>query len=397
MNAHHDASPSRDAEHAARRENPLRALTDLGQSIWIDHLDRTSITSGAVQRHIEEDGVSGMTSNPSIFEKAITGDHAYDGTIRALALHGKSSEEIYEAVTVEDIQLAADALRPVFDRRDGTDGFVSLEVSPRLAYDTRATIAEARRLWAAVDRPNAMIKVPATREGLPAIEVLVGDGINVNITLLFGLGRYQQVAEAYLAGLESLAARKRSVRVASVASFFLSRIDVRVDTELDELERAGRLRPELAARLRGEAAIASAHMAYQMYATMVASERFRALAARGARPQRLLWASTSTKNPAYSDVKYVEALISANTVNTVPLETLDAYRDHGRPELRLGLDTPRAARMLDQLAEAGIRLDDITQRLEYEGVQKFIAAYDRLLLRIAARRVAAVNAAGAEP
>lgn len=388
----HVSSPANDA----RRQNPLHALTALGQSIWIDHLDRARITSGAVARLVADDGVRGMTSNPSIFEKAIAGDQAYDGTIRALALQGKSSAEIYEAVTVKDIQLAADVLRPVFDRLDGSDGFVSLEVSPRLAYDTRATIAEARRLWAAVDRPNAMIKVPATREGLPAIEVLTGDQINVNVTLLFGLGRYQEVAEAYLAGLESLAARSKSVRVASVASFFLSRIDVRVDAELEERERGGGLRPELASHLRGKAAIASARMAYQLYAKMVADRRFKALAARGARPQRLLWASTSTKNPAYSDVKYVEALIGADTINTVPLETLDAYRDHGKPERRLGLDTSVAARLLDQLAEAGIRLGDVTQELEYEGVRKFVDAYDRLLLRIARRRAAALDASGGE-
>ena len=392
MRAYHHVSASHsNRAPEARNENPLRMLTDLGQSIWIDHLDRARITSGAVLRHIEEDGVRGMTSNPSIFEAAITAGDAYEDTIRALACQGKTAAEIYEAVTVKDIQLAADVLRPVFDRLDGSDGFVSLEVSPRLAYDTRATIAEARHLWAAVDRPNAMIKVPATREGLPAIEILVSDGINVNVTLLFGLRRYQQVVEAHLAGLESLAARDRSVRVASVASFFLSRIDVRVDAELDELERAGHLRPHLAARLRGEVAIASARMAYRMYQSTIASERFRALAAGGARPQRLLWASTGTKNPAYSDVKYVEALIGKDTINTVPLETLAAYRDHGKPERRLANDPAKAASVLAHLADAGIDLDQITQRLEHEGVHKFIAAYDRLLHGIAARRTVALG------
>ncbi len=332
-----------------------------------------------------------MTSNPSIFEKAITGDRSYDEIIDGLAQKGATPEEIYQAITTEDIQLAADVLRPLFDRLDGRDGFVSLEVSPRLAHDTSGTIAEARRLWAAVDRPNAMIKVPATRAGLPAIQRLVSEGININVTLLFGLARYEEVAEAYIAGLESRAANGQSVRVASVASFFLSRIDVLVDARLDEFVRAEQIASELAASLRGQVAIASARVAYQIYKRIFESQQFRSLAMKGARPQRLLWASTSTKNPAYSDVKYVDALIGEGTIDTVPIETFEAYRDHGDPASRLEQNVEQAREVLARLPRANIDLGAVTDRLEDEGVRKFIEAYDRLLAAIAERRERAAH------
>src|SRR5579863_2054188 len=246
-------------------ENPLLELAALGQSIWMDYLDRGRLASGEVRRYIEQDGLRGMTSNPTIFEQAITSDHAYDAPIRELALRGKTPAQIFETITIEDIRLAADEFRPVFERLDRRDGFVSLEVSPRLAFDTHGTIEEARRLWRLVDRPNVMIKVPATAQGIPAIETLIGEGIQVNITLLFGLDRYDEVVAAYLAGIEARLRRGESPRVASVASFFLSRIDTLVDGELDARERAGRIRPEVAASLRGKTAIACARVAYQRY------------------------------------------------------------------------------------------------------------------------------------
>jgi len=372
-------------------DNPLTRLTRLGQSIWMDFISRSTVTSGDLARYIEEDALRGVTSNPTIFEKAIAHGAEYEAPIRALALQGKSVAEIYQAITVEDIQRATDVFRPQFDRLEGADGFVSLEVSPRLANDTAGTVAEAHRLWAAVDRPNVLIKVPGTRAGLPAIEQLIGEGINVNITLLFGLGRYAEVAEAYVAGLEARAARGLPVRVASVASFFLSRIDVMVDAELDSLQKAGKVAGRIAEQLRGQVAIASARLAYEMYQQFFGAERFRTLAAKGARTQRVLWASTGTKNPAYSDVKYVEALIGKNTINTVPLETFDAYRDHGEPALRLDGHADEARALLRTLREAGIDLDAVTQRLEEQGVQKFIEPYDRLLTLIGERRSAVLR------
>ena len=334
-----------------------------------------------------------MTSNPSIFEKAIAGSHDYDDAIRALALEGKSVDQIYAALTVEDIQRAADLFRPVYDRLDGADGFVSLEVSPYLAHDTARTIAEARRLWVAVARPNVMIKVPATAEGLPAIQQLIGEGINVNITLLFGLPRYRQVAEAYIGGLETLAAKGKPLKsVASVASFFLSRIDVLLDPTLEKTMASDNSKAALAATFHGEVAIFSAKAAYKIYKEIFESERFGKLKARGARTQRLLWASTSTKNPAYSDLKYVEALIGSDTIDTIPLETLAAYRDHGKPASCLTNDAEKAAETLRRLGEVGIDLDAATQQLEDEGVQKFIKAFDQLMNALTEKRAAAVQA-----
>ena len=360
--------------------NPLRALERYGQSIWLDFLRRGMLESGELQRLIDEDGLSGMTSNPSIFDKAIAGSHDYDEAIDALALEGQTNEEIYQTLVVEDVQRAADLFRPVYEDSDGGDGYLSLEVSPHLAHDTEGTIAEARRLWGAVDRPNVMIKVPATVEGLPAIRRLIADGVNVNVTLLFGLARYRRAAEAYITGLEDRLAQGKSLRrVASVASFFLSRIDVLVDPMLEERMRRDGPLSGLAESLHGQVAISSARVACQIYQDIFHGRAFEKLAEQGAPIQRLLWASTSTKNPAYSDVKYVEALIGPQTVNTIPLETLNAYRDHGDPAPRLEDGLDRAYDVLSLLPELGIDMEEVTQQLEDEGVEKFIRPFDQLL------------------
>ena len=360
--------------------NPLLLLQALGQSIWIDFIRRGMISSGELQRLIEQDGVSGVTSNPSIFEKAITESRDYDEAIRTLISERKTAEEIYLQLSVEDIQHVAGLLRPVYDRTAGGDGFISLEVSPGLANDTAGTIEEARRLWSLVERPNVMIKVPATQAGLPAIRQLTGEGLNINITLLFGLPRYREVLEAYLSGLETLAASGGDLRqVTSVASFFLSRIDVLLDPILEEKKQEGGPQAEKAGRLQGQAAIASAKVAYQIYREIFEGERFKKLAEQGARTQKLLWASTSTKNPAYPDTKYIEPLIGPETINTVPIETLDAYRDHGNPQRMLDQNVRKAYQTLEDLSSLGIDLDAATQRLEEEGVEKFVGAHDRLI------------------
>ncbi len=361
------------------KENPLLKLTSLGQSIWLDFISRQLIVSGELKRLIEEDGLRGMTSNPAIFDKAIAGSHDYDDDIRALAQEGKGIEEIYEALTVAEVQRAADVFRPLYDRLQGSDGFVSLEVNPHLAHDTHGTISEARRLWGKLNRPNVFIKVPATLEGLPAIRQLISEGINVNVTLLFGLPRYRQVAEAYIAGLEERAARGLSLQVASVASFFLSRIDVLLDPRLEKMAQAGGEKAEAAAALTGEVAIASAKVAYIIYQEIFLAGRFKTLAAQGARTQRLLWASTSTKNPAYPDTKYVEPLIGPDTINTLPVETLNAYRDHGQPAVRLADGLEKAAAILQRLPEVEVDLNQATQELEDQGVEKFNQPYDSLL------------------
>jgi transaldolase/glucose-6-phosphate isomerase len=373
-------------------ENPLLKLAGYGQSIWLDFLRRGIIVSGELERLIREDGLRGVTSNPKIFEKAIGGSDDYDSDIRALAREGKSVDQMYQALVVEDIQRAADTFRPVYDRTDGGDGYISLEVSPHLARDTEGTIAEARRLWKAVDRPNIFIKIPGTPEGLPAIQQTLSEGININITLLFGLPRYAKVAEAYIAALETRAREGKPLdRIASVASFFLSRIDVRVDPSLEEKAQDGGPDAETARRLHGRVAIASAKVAYRMYEEIFGDARFAKLAEQGARPQRLLWASTSTKNPEYSDVKYVEALIGPATVNTVPTETLNAYRDHGNPAPRLKDETEEAQRDLDLLPRVGIDIDAVTQQLEEEGVEKFNKPFDRLMETLGKKRQAALD------
>jgi transaldolase len=300
-----------------------------------------------------------------------------------------TGEEIFRSLAVEDIQRVADLLRPTYDRTDGRDGFVSLEVSPKLAYDTSGTIEEARELWALVNRPNAMIKVPATSEGIPAIRELTGEGINVNITLLFGLPRYREVTDAYLGGLEILAASGKPLKpVASVASFFLSRIDTLIDPVLEEKMKSDNPHADTAARLHGQIAIASAKVAYEIYKELFSRERFLRLANKGAHTQKLLWASTSTKNPAYKDTQYVEALIGPDTINTMPVETLNAYRDHGHPEQILDQEVREAYQLLDSLSSVGIHLDAVTQRLENEGVEKFIAAFDQLMASLKEKEAA---------
>jgi len=369
-------------------KNPLLKLESFGQSIWLDYLHRKSLENGEFKQWIDQDGVSGLTSNPSIFEKAIADSHDYDEAIRAMALEGKSAEEIVQALTIEDIQQAADLFRPTYDRSEGADGFVSLEVSPKLAHDTAGTIVEARQLWSAVHRPNLFIKVPATKEGLPAIQQLIGEGINVNITLLFGLPRYREVAQAYLDGLETRAANGKPLpEVASVASFFLSRIDVLIDPLLEELRLGKESDAELVAGLHGQVAIASARVAHQIYQEIFAGQQYQKLAQKGARTQRLLWASTSTKNPDYSDILYVDSLIGRDTINTVPVETLNAYRDHGQPASRLEEGTQEAYQVLERLRQAGIDLDSLTQQLEDEGVAKFIAAYDKLIASLKEKKL----------
>jgi transaldolase len=369
------------------RENPLLKLSASGQSIWLDYIRRQMIDAGELKRLIDDDGLKGVTSNPAIFQKAIAGSTDYDEAIRRLAQAGASVETIYQTLTVEDVQRAADLFRPLYDRLAGQDGFVSLEVNPHLARDTRGTLAEARHLWQALARPNVLIKVPATQEGLPAIRQLISEGINVNVTLLFGLPRYRAVAEAYIAGLEDRAASGQPLdRVASVASFFLSRIDVLLDPQLEKLAAAGGPKAQTARDLIGQVAIASAKQAYAIYQEIFGSARFQKLAAQGARPQRLLWASTSTKNPAYPDVKYVEPLIGPDTVNTLPPETLAAYRDHGDPAARLTEGMDQAAGSLARLAELGLDLDSATQQLEDEGVEKFNQPFDSLMATLTSKR-----------
>jgi transaldolase len=366
-----------------RSANPLRCLGDFGQSLWLDYIRRDLLDTGELQRMIDEDGLRGVTVNPTILEHAFKESNAYDPEIRRLVVEGKQAADIYEALAISDVQRAADLFRPLYERSQGRHGFVSLEVSPYLAHDTERTIAEARRFWRELDRPNVMIKVPATLEGLLAIQRLIAEGININVTLLFGLPRYRRVAEAYLRGLEDRLTLGNPIdRVASVASFFLSRIDVLIDPLLEKQARLGGAPAQAAGQLKGQVAIASAKLAYQNFESIFSKDRFFQLARQGAWSQRLLWASTSTKNPAYSDVKYVEALIGPDTVNTVPPETLEAYRNHGRPAVRLPHGMAEARAVFDQLPGFNIDIDSVTQQLEDEGVQKFATSYDKVLLAL---------------
>ena len=372
------------------KQNPLREIRERGQCVWLDNLHRRMLEDGSLQKLIEDDGLHGVTSNPQIFKQAIADSEDYDERIDALARDGASTSGIYRELAVRDVRDAADLFRPLHDETDGAHGFVSLEVDPRLAHDTEGTIAEARELWAAVDRPNVMIKVPATDEGLPAIRELIAEGINVNVTLLFGLPRYREVAEAHVAGLQKRLEQGRPVdRVSSVASFFLSRIDTLVDGKLDGIAEEGGERAAAARDLRGEVAIASARRAYAMYREIYAPDGFGELSVRGARPQRLLWASTSTKDPAYEDVKYVEPLIGPETVNTMPDKTLDAYRDHGRPDRRLEDESGRSAQVLTNLAALGIDIDEVTAQLVDEGVDKFVRPFEELMRSLERRRLGA--------
>ncbi|MCS6303210.1 MAG: transaldolase [Nitrospira sp.] len=370
--------------------NPLLHLQTFGQSAWLDFIRRGMVTSGEMQRLMEDCGVQGVTSNPSIFEKAIVGSRDYDDRIHALALEGKTSREIYEDLTLDDVRRTADLFRRVYDQTEGRDGFVSLEVSPDLADDAAGTVKEARRLWRLLNRPNVMIKVPGTREGITAIRQLIAEGINVNVTLLFGLSRYRDVCEAYLEGLAARMAKGLPLgRVASVASFFLSRIDTLVDSLSDQ--RRQESDDDRSCHALGQTAIACAMAAYEIYKEIFHGERFSALAAQGARSQRLLWASTSTKNPSESDVKYVEALIGPDTVNTLTLETLNAYRDHGRPAARLEEGIAQARDVLDRLHTSGIDVEKLSDRLEEEGILKFIRAFDGLIESIERKRMSTLK------
>lgn len=353
--------------------NPLKSVNALGQSIWLDDIHRSWLANGTFARLIAEDGLAGVTSNPAIFAKAIGEGSEYDSAIGALAREGLDAGKVYERLALADVQVAADLFRPTFDRTEGRDGFVSLEVSPHLADDTEGTLSEARRLWRAFDRPNAMIKIPGTKAGLPAIHALIAEGVNINVTLLFGLVRYGEVVEAWRSGLEKRAqAGGHLAHVASVASFFLSRIDTLVDGKLSSMSA-----PE-AQGLRGRSAIASARLAYEMFEKWVRSERWQKLATRGAQPQRLLWASTSTKDPQLPDTYYVDALIAPQTVNTLPRATLDAYRDHGKPSVRIGEDLDGARRTVAALKKLDIDLENVSQQLERDGVKKFNEPFDAL-------------------
>lgn len=367
-------------------KNALLKLQEYGQSVWLDFIRRGMLESGELRELIEEDGLRGVTVNPSILDEAIRKTDDYEDAIAELVREGKTAREIYEALAFEDVRRAADLFRTIYDRTEGRHGFVSLEVSPRLAYDTEGTIERVRYLWDGLDRPNVMIKVPATKEGLPAIRQLIAEGINVNVTLLFGLPRYREVTEAYVQGLEErLSAGKPVNRVASVASFFLSRINVLVDPMLEEMIEAGGSKGEKASQVRGEAAIASAKLAYDAYKEVFEDGRFQVAAEQDGRGQRLLWASTSTKNPKYSDIKYVEPLIGPETVNTMPLQTIEAYRDHGDPASRIEEDLEKAGQTMEILDELGIDMGDVTQQLEDEGVEKFVASYDQLMNELEGR------------
>lgn len=358
--------------------NPLYALRQLGQSIWLDDIHRGMLNNGDFNSYIEQDGISGVTSNPAILKKAIVDRDDYDDAIASLKKQDIDARGAYETLVIEDLQRAADRLRPVYDSTSTTDGYVSMEVSPHYAYDTDETVRAARRLWELLDRPNILIKVPATREGIPAIRTLIADGINVNVTLIFSLARYRDVARAYSDGLRDRIDSGQPVdTIASVASFFMSRIDVLVDKQLDAL--AAKDPGQDIRGVRGETAIASARLAYQHYRRTIDSDEWQTLAGTGARPQRLLWASTSTKDPSYSKVKYVDSLIAPDTVNTLPLKTLIAYREEGKPAARLEQNPESAIETLTQLARLGIDLGAAAEQLEEEGVQKFIQPFDQLL------------------
>jgi transaldolase len=363
--------------------NPLKSLEALGQSVWLDDIHRGWLRDGTFSRWISEDGVSGVTSNPAIFAKAIRESRDYEDAIAAGARDGLSADDLYERIAIGDVQAAADLLRPTFAATNGADGMVSLEVSPHLADDTQASIASGRALWKAFNRPNAMIKVPGTRAGLPAIRTLIAAGISINITLLFGLDRYREVVDAWMSGLEDrVRAGKPIGQIVSVASFFLSRIDTLVDARLQA--SGGE-----AAKLRGRAAIASARLAYAIFEEWMKSPRWEKLRSAGARPQRLLWASTSSKDPQLPDTYYVEALIAEQTVNTVPKTTLDAYRDHGSPSVRIHEDLDGARRTVETLRAAGIDLRTVADQLEREGVKKFVEPFDELLTELTKRMEAA--------
>lgn len=355
----------------------LHELAELGQAMWLDYIRRSFIASGELQAAVDE-GIRGVTSNPTIFEKAIGHSDDYDDELNELVAAGKSASEIYETLAMADISAAADVLRPLYDQSKGGDGFVSLEVSPTLAHDTAATIEEAKRLFSALSKPNVMIKVPATPEGMPAIRELIGAGININVTLIFALSQYEAVVEAYLAGLEDLAAKGGDLsKVASVASFFVSRVDTAVDKQLDKLGNS---------ELRGTIAVANAKVAYARFQALFSGPRWEQLAAKGASVQRPLWASTGTKDPQYSDTLYVDTLIGPHTVNTAPPNTIEAFKDHGTVAVTVDKDVDTAHAQIAALAGLGIDLDAVTQQLQDDGVASFADSFESLMNSVAEKR-----------
>lgn len=359
--------------------NPLKQLNDLGQSVWLDYLSRELLVDGELRRLIEEDGVTGVTSNPAIFEHAINHGAVYNLEIERLVRQGQDEENVYRRLTLNDVAAASDLLLPVYEATGGADGFVSLEVSPHLARDSEATLEEARELWRSLSRRNILIKVPGTEEGIPVVRQLIADGINVNVTLLFSLERYRAAREAWLEGLEERQKAGLDLKVSSVASFFLSRIDTIIDPLLTDVGANAEL-------LCGQVAIAAAKVAYADYLRASAEPRFGALIDAGALPQRLLWASTSAKNPAYSDCHYIDPLVGSETVTTLPLQTLNAYRQHGKPGRSLEEGLERAYGLIGMLPAYGIDLDAIATQLEQEGLRKFIEPHDKLLESLASRR-----------
>jgi transaldolase / glucose-6-phosphate isomerase len=370
----------------SKATNPLQALLGYGQSMWLDYIRRDLITSGSLKKMIADDGLRGMTSNPAIFEKAIAESSLYDDMLKTLAARPElDAKARYEQIAIRDIQDVADVLRPVYDSSKFRDGYVSLEVSPLLALKTQETIDEARRLWKAVNRENVMIKIPGTAEGLPAIRQAIGEGINVNVTLLFAQEVYEQVAEAHIAGLEDLAKRGGNLgKIAGVASFFISRIDSLVDSRINDKLKStpDAKQQELLKSLLGKVAIANGKLTYVRYQRLFSGPRWQALAAQGAQTQRVLWASTSTKNPAYRDVMYVEELIGPDTVNTMPPATIDAFRDHGKLRNSLTEDVAGAQNVMDNLARAGISINEVTTQLTNDGVKLFADAFHKLLAAV---------------
>jgi transaldolase len=369
--------------------NPLLQLKDQGQSVWYDNIDRAQLASGKFKKMLDEDGIVGVTANPTIFEKSISAGNAYDQQITELVKEGKSSNEIYEAVVISDIRTVADLLRPIYDSTEGKDGYVSLEVSPELAHDTQGTINEAERFWKLVDRPNLMIKIPATPEGIPAIYETLRKGINVNITLIFSLNNYRDVADAYLRALEDRNGEGEDIStLASVASFFVSRVDTLVDKLLDDKIKAtsDTAEQQKLKGLQGKAAIANARLVYQDFKRIFSTPRFESLKHAGAHVQRPLWASTSTKNPAYRDVLYAEELVGPDTVDTMPLETIVNFRDHGKVRYSIVDDIAGAKATLDALENVGISYQQVTQQLQDEGVKKFADSFHQLFAGIESKR-----------
>ncbi len=368
--------------------NNIKQLAELGQSIWLDNIQRRMLTDGDLKAMIAE-GLLGMTSNPTIFEKAIGGSGDYDEALRALIAQGATVEQIYDALTIEDVSLAADQFRPVFERTQGRDGYVSIEVSPKLAHDTEGTLEDARRLWKTLERPNVMVKIPATTEGLPAIKQALTDGININVTLMFSMHHYVAVAETYLHALEARAKAGQAVdHIASVASFFVSRVDTLVDGKLEKIVKEEGLGAARAASLPGKAAVANSKLVYEKYVEIFGAERFTTLAAKGAHRQRVLWASTSTKNPRYPDTLYIDTLIGPDTVNTVPPETYQAILDHTVVARTVDRALETARQEVADLKELGIDLNEVGEQLSVEGVDKFTKSFDGLLKVIEQKRAA---------